>query len=152
MSRDGKRELLPCCTKCGLIGLEFIQRRERDEAAGGSTSTLTPELQKWFATDAGRSSVTIASVLVPEMRQACIGWLGSYGPHVPLDPDDFGRCHRLLALIPNGVERMSEVAAAYPEWAGLVGAWAELAALYEEELPSGRAPRLYRRIKELTGR
>lgn len=148
MSRDGRRELLPCCTKCGLIGMEFLQRRERDEAASGSS--VAPDLQKWFTTDSGMSSMTIASVLVPELRQACLARLNHDAGFWPRDPDDFGRCYRLLKLIPNGVERLSEVASAYPAWARLVAAWPELTGLYEEEEPSGRSPKLYRRIKELT--
>jgi hypothetical protein len=149
MSRDSKRELLPCCVKCGLIGLEFIQRRERDEATSGG-ALIAPELQKWFTTDSGMSSMTIASVLVPELRQACLARLDYDAGFWPRDPDDFGRCHRLLALIPDGVARLGEVSAAYPKWSRLVAAWRELASLYEEERPNGTAPKLYRRIKELT--
>lgn len=36
-----------------------------------------------------------------------------------------------------------------PEWAALAGAWSELTALYIEERPSGMAPRLYARMREL---
>ena len=41
--------------------------------------------------------------------------------------------------------------AAYPEWAPLVAVWDELTALYEEELPSGRCPKLYDRMQQLRG-
>lgn len=150
MSSDGLRPLSPCCTKCGLIFMTFKQMVEADEMT--RLVKVTPELQKWFATDAGTSSMTIASVLVPALREACLARNHHSGPSVPWDPDDFGRCYRLLKLIPNGVERMPEVAAAHPRWAKLVAAWPELTALFEEEAPSGRAPKLYARMKELTVR
>ena len=67
----------------------------------------------------------------------------------PGDPDDFGRCHRLLVLIPEWRERLREVAAAYPRWRGLVENWDELTSLYLEELPTRHAPRCYKRMQEL---
>lgn len=69
-------------------------------------------------------------------------------PH-PLDPSDFGRCYRLLNLAPDWRARITEMAQHGPEWAALSGAWDELTALYEEELPHGTAPRLYARMKAL---
>jgi hypothetical protein len=141
MSSDGKRPLLPCCTKCGLICLEYTQRREADAGSGA----LAPELRRWLSTDSGVSSKTIASVLVPALR-FCVDESGAC---IPWDPDDFGRCYRLLKLIPDGAERMGEVAAKYPEWKALVANWPELTRLYEEERPSGRLPRLYKRMQEL---
>lgn len=141
MSEDGQRALMPCCMKCGLICMELDRRRKDDEAG----HVLTPELRRWFATDSGLSSKTIASVLVSELR-GCAPEC-----NVPHDPDDFGRCYRLLKLIPNGVQRLGEVAKRFPEWTGLVQNWAELTELYEEELPTGEAPKLYRRIQQLIG-
>jgi hypothetical protein len=67
----------------------------------------------------------------------------------PLDPDDFGRCHRLLALAPEWRNRIGEMAAYGAEWAALSAAWNELETLYREELPSGTCPRLYARMKAL---
>lgn len=143
MSVDGQRALMPCCMKCGLICMEYDQRRKADSEAAG----LTPELRRWFATDSGLSSKTIASVLVPELRRC----LPEGDFRTPADPSDFGRCYRLLKIIPKGRERLGEVAAKFPEWSGLVKNWGELTDLYEEELPSGEAPKLYARIKQLTG-
>jgi hypothetical protein len=68
---------------------------------------------------------------------------------VPQDPDDFGRCSRLLALIPEFRPRLAEVAVALPQWSALVEVWDELEALYKEEAPTGKAARLYLRIQEL---
>ena len=44
---------------------------------------------------------------------------------------------------------MAEMSAV-PGWERLAGAWPELTAIYLEELPTGNAPKLYARIKELT--
>jgi hypothetical protein len=74
--------------------------------------------------DTGISSKTICSVLT-----------GSKAPDwhdTPGDPDDFGRCYRLLALFPDWRARMPEVAAKYPKWGPMVAAWDELTALYEQ--------------------
>jgi hypothetical protein len=78
---------------------------------------------------------------------------------IPYDPDDFGRCYRLLKVMPSWRERLAEVAAVCPQWAPFVEAWGELTALYEDELENGpvtkgvrMAPRLYARMRELRGR
>lgn len=69
---------------------------------------------------------------------------------VPHDPDDFGRCYRLLAKFPAWRARIEEMAC-YPAWAPLVEVWAELETLYRVERPKGTAPTLYRRMKKLLG-
>ena len=95
--------------------------------------------------DTGTSSETIWHV----MTGAPVKWCG-----VPLDPADFGRCYRLLKVMPSWKARMPEVAARFRSWAPLVEAWDELTALYEEEVPNhrGLAPKLYARMSELLGR
>jgi hypothetical protein len=78
---------------------------------------------------------------------------GRWGGGRPYDPDDFGRCYRLLALAPEWRARIAEMAAYGDEWAALSAAWDELTALYEAEAPShtGTAPKLYFRMRELCG-
>ena len=66
-----------------------------------------------------------------------------------MDPDDFGRCHRLLERCPSFRARLGEVAEKFSAWRGLVAAWPELTALYLAELPRGRAPRLAARMAEI---
>jgi len=99
----------------------------------------------WLAGgDTGTSSITIWSVMtglpMPRDRR----------PDVPHDPADFGRCHRLLETFPAWRERLAEVADLHPSWAGLVAHWDELTALYLDELPSGKAPRLWQRMRDVT--
>lgn len=92
--------------------------------------------------DTGTSSLTIYSILT-----------GLPSPHghysVPWDPADFGRCYRLLKLFPAWRGRLGEVAEKEPTWKPLVREWDALTRLYEEELPKGKAPKLYDRMKEL---
>jgi hypothetical protein len=66
----------------------------------------------------------------------------------PLDPSDFGRCHRLLHAVPGWRARIGEMATVR-SWAGLVEAWDELEALYLEEEPSGEGPKLWRRMQQI---
>lgn len=75
--------------------------------------------------DTGVSSKTIFAVMVGRRMD------GALLPNVPFDADDFGRCYRLLKAFPEWRERLPEVAERHPEWSALVGAWAELEAMYE---------------------
>lgn len=96
----------------------------------------------WIAgDDTGISSRTIWAVMrgVPANRWAS----------PPLDPSDFARCCRLLSLMPEWRPRLSEVAAAYPEWGPLVARWDECERLFLEEWVSGRAPKLYALMQTL---
>jgi hypothetical protein len=67
----------------------------------------------------------------------------------PYDPSDFGRCYRVLERFPELRTGTGKIAALSPTWAALVDVWGELEALYREEEPSGSAPKLYARMKEL---
>lgn len=100
-------------------------------------------LTAWLASDdTGISSKTMAAVLC-EVHYDKREWSHPY------DPDDFGRCHRFLEAVPEARAKLALMGAASPVWAKLVQHWDELTALYLEELPSGKAPRLYDRMKEL---
>jgi hypothetical protein len=105
---------------------------------------MTPN--EWLLSeDTGISSRTIFAV----MTGSKIG--GSFGPDVPHDPSDFGRCYRLLALFPEWRERLTEVAEQFPMWRPMVDAWGELTDLYEEESKNAdrKAPKLYSRMQAL---
>ena len=92
--------------------------------------------------DTGISSKTIVGV----MTGCACNWTD-----IPYDPSDFGRCYRLLKLIPEWRGRMREMGERYPKWGPMAEAWEELTALYEEELQraDGRAPKLYERMRTL---
>lgn len=105
----------------------------------------------WFhGTDTGVSSATIFSVLASQdfVRDAVKAQC-RFSPDVPHDSDDFGRCHRLLERFPAWRERLPEVAEAHQAWKPFIEQWPELTALYLEEFPTGRCPKLYDRIQEL---
>ena len=74
----------------------------------------------------------------------------SFRPEVPLDPEDFGRCYRLLSApwAKQWREQIGEMAR-YPEWKPLVEHWEELERLYLEEKASGSAPKLYALMQAL---
>ena len=86
------------------------------------------------------AAIVLAAVLVAALAQVL-------APH---DPDDFGRCHRLLQAFPEWRSRLDEMRA-HPGWGPLVDAWSELEALYAEEIQSGKAPKLYARMCALRG-
>ncbi len=107
---------------------------------------MTP-LEWLMGGDTGISSQTILSVMTGTPMT------GNFGPSVPYDPSDFGRCYRLLGHFPEWKNRLHEVAEKYPRWKPLVDSWDELTVLYEEEIKNknGRAPKLYARMCELLG-
>lgn len=50
----------------------------------------------------------------------------------PRDPDDFGRCYRMMNLFPEWYARIDEIPEALPNWGPMIGAWPELCAMYEK--------------------
>lgn len=79
--------------------------------------------------DVGVSSATIWHVLTGTAARCTPVLHGDPSP--PIDPYDFGRCHRLLERIPEWRERLPEVALFYPEWSALIREWDALAAAWE---------------------
>lgn len=128
------------CVEC-LQGLIIKTRLETRLASKGPA---TPEDQWLDGGDTGLSSVTIWHVMTG--RPFPSDW--SF-PSTPHDPDDLGRCLALLDTFPSWRDRLAEVAETYPRWAPLVANWDELATLFAEESPTGRAPRCYDRMQEL---
>ena len=97
--------------------------------------------EEWIVSgDRGMSSETIWAVMMGTRPER---------PSTPWDPDDFGRCHRLLMAIPEWRERLPEVAAVYPEWTALVEHWDEMVFLYLRDLPTGRCEELYSLMQKL---
>jgi len=105
---------------------------------------MTP-IEWLLSGDTGVSSKTICAVMTGSAKA------DSFGPDVPHDPSDFGRCYRLLQHFPEWRARLPEVAAAYPIWGPMVDAWDDLTTLYEVEKQnkSGKAPKLFDRIQKL---
>lgn len=157
----GKPGELGHCTRCGrgLTGITLPQPIdvivgamkgfvEAHRYCEGKYREPTPtRAEEWLVgRDTGTSSKTIYHVMM--------GYAIKRSPYqfdVPHDPDDFGRCYRLLKLFPAWRERIAEVATALPEWGPLVREWEQLEKLYEEEShkPNGLAPKLYATMQTL---
>jgi hypothetical protein len=95
--------------------------------------------------DTGISSKAIWLHMMGMPRERVV--FGDY----PLDPSDFGRCYRLLALEPSWRGRIGEMAQYSQAWSALAGAWDELTAMYEAALADEKkqAPVMYGRMRAL---
>ncbi len=104
-------------------------------------------LEKWIGgDDKGSSSLFIASVLAPPEVEVPRRAERLRGKDRPLDSSDFGRCQRLLQVMPEWRGQLGRVGeAGGPAWHLLVMHWDELSALYAE----GKGAELHTRIQEL---
>lgn len=98
-------------------------------------SDVAERATAWLANErgVGVSSRTIYDVMMGtgHLRVVAVpnSWPASWD--APHDADDFGRCARLLKLVPEWVPRLGEVSAACPPFRRLVRCWPELTRLYE---------------------
>jgi hypothetical protein len=147
------------CTRCGqalrvnmpqpleivvACGNAFVKMHSRCEA-GNYIAPVPKNVREWReGRDTGVSSQTIYSVFMGERPP-------TYGADVPQDPEDFGRCYRLLSIAPDWRKNLHKVAEKYPEWGPLVREWDVLTAQYEYELKNGSKPdyKLYHQMQEL---
>lgn len=126
----------------GALGLTFFLT---NKAGGAAMRAAIAErnagkapLEAWLAgADRGISSNTIVQALTGRVL------LTDFGPDVPHDAGDFGRCRRLLEAVPEFRPRLAEVAALYPAWGPFVEAWDELTDLHLK----GKWKELNRRIE-----
>lgn len=160
----GKSGEVGYCTRCGDgLKLNMPQHIEVFAAAAKAfvrihstcapgkyveKPALTPE--QWaIGRDTGISSMTI--------YQAITGNHTAYNDlDIPYDPDDFGRCYRLLKLFPAWRPLLGKVIDIYPKWGPFVEAWDELTAMYEaagwhDESRKAKSDggKMYERMKEL---
>lgn len=84
--------------------------------------------------DTGTSSKTIWAVMMGVITKPTHCGCTKYD--VPHDADDFGRCHRLLVLIPEWRKRIAEVGTLLPAWLPIVREWDKLENMYREQLTS----------------
>lgn len=108
-------------------------------------ANLEARCREWLTSgDTGTSSETIFHVMMGtpgRARKNHSNW-----PH---DVSDFGRCYRLLERFPEWVERMPEVAQAFPGWGPMVEAWPDLMAFYKEEMGQRNCVKTWERMKPL---
>ena len=116
-----------------------------------STTWLDPPVPvgdfiAWItSSDTGISSKVIWEVLTG-LRLYDLSWRD-----VPHDPADFGRCYRLLKVMPAWRERLSEVADQHPAWGLFVREWDRLTVMYEEACSrrDGMASEMYGLMRQL---
>lgn len=111
-------------------------------------------LAKWLASDdTGLSSRYMASVLSLASGASvhCGRTRSSDGaPAYPLDPDDFGRCVRMLDACPELSPHIPALAEnSGLVWKAIAERWGNLEMLYREELPSGSCPKLYDELQKI---
>ena len=143
---EGLRIEMPCRAEVVAAASKAFVKAHRGCKPG--TEIAQPEITpvEWaMGRDTGTSSMTIYSAItgIPTHFRRY---------DIPYDPDDFGRCSRLLALFPSWREQLHKVVAICPAWDPFVEHWDELQALYDEEAPSKSCPKLYDRMKRLEGR
>jgi hypothetical protein len=128
------------CPKCGEqevgLGGEYGDHPEP------SSSSVEERASWWMRRgDTGTSSLTIWSAFT-----------GGKSPHRdvcwPHDPDDFQRCKKLLDLIPEWRQKLTEVVAGrFPWFKPFSERWDKFESLWSQESPTGSCPLLYREMK-----
>lgn len=88
--------------------------------------TLPPQARWWRGTDVGKSSAALFHVFCDQNWKYCSKEVGQAA--TPIDAADFGRCKRLIDLIPEWRNRLGEVSAQYPDtaWPRIIERWQEI--------------------------
>lgn len=92
-----------------------------------TSSLVADHILQWLASnDTGESSKNIAFEYLGERMRV--------KSFAPLDPDDLGRCLRLIKAIPECRAAVDSLGKQYEKWAIAARHWDELAALMESEV------------------
>jgi len=134
---DSLAQVATCrwCKGTGMVVLATTTQPCLDCIAGRASAWIV-------GNDTGVSSRTIHGVMLGLAPGDGWGW------DAPWDADDFGRCARLIDLIPEWGPRMHEVGDAVPAWRPIVDEWDALKRLCDE----GRTRELDRAVRALRGR
>lgn len=128
----------------------------RSHAQEAGVKTVAQRSAEWIVrSDTGLSSKTIYAHMLGATPQKS-RWGGPDACY-PRDPDDLGRCLRLLELIPEWKGRIAEMAVYGPYWAALVAQWEQLSESMIAEVgidwsKGQRAERTYQLMLEIIGR
>ena len=121
-------------------------RRAAPATRGGIMSKPKPIEQRaseWLTgTDTGASSEAILDHM---LGMAAPG--GDLASRYPRDVADWGRCYRLLELLPEWRERIGEMSRHGPYWTALVSRWRDIESAYRRDMRAdGPADLLIRRL------
>lgn len=84
----------------------------------------------WLGSDdTGASSLFMASVLSHRQIHSEKAY--------PRDPDDLGRCIRLLGAVPEFADRLHLMSSQGPQWAAVVANWEQWTRMYNDENDDG---------------
>lgn len=149
-----KRATCPMCGETKHIGIAKQNDGRLLEncppPVPGEISDFNSRLVMWLTSgDTGISSSALASHMSGSPA-------GRWGWGYPHDPDDLGRCLRLLELFPEWKPRIAEMASRDPGWAGLSARWNEIAQSMADEVgiawEKGRsAPKTYKLMQVAIG-
>lgn len=134
MAKATKRATCPMCGETKKIGIAKQDEGKLLENCPpprpGEIDDACKRVAAWFASgDTGVSSKAIATHMAG-LGNADDRW----GWRHPSDPDDLGRCLRLLELFPEWKPRIGEMATLGPGWSGLVARWDEIAQSMADEV------------------
>lgn len=108
---------------------------------------MAAKIAVWLVSgDAGISSKTMAVLALGAADH--VNFIRLDAPH---DPSDFGRCYRLVKLIPQIREFFALISIKVPTFAGIICEWDSLCNLYERDFAKGKSQELYERIQSLRG-
>lgn len=95
-----------------------------------TTLPMDQRLLHWsLSGDTGTSSQTLACAVLGIRKED-----RAFGFDVPHDYSDFGRCYRLVQLVPEILTMWDKVIAACPAWGPIAERWDEVVACYEADM------------------
>lgn len=110
-------------------------------------SDLAMKVLEWQSKGhVGVSSATMASIALGMKKNFYHSHFGA-----PSDPADLNRCMKLVDELPEIRGHFNSIGEMVPEFKPLLDHWDEITGLLREELsnPDKRAPKTYKRMKEL---
>ena len=109
-------------------------------------------LAAWLASDdTGTSSRYMAWALAPAAGLSMLRHDSRHPDPWPHDPDDFGRCVRLLEAVPELRPHIPLLTDSRhgSAWNAIAAEWDTLEAWYREDLPTGKSARLFARLTDI---
>lgn len=135
------------CPSCGGGFKKIMLSHKPRETPVDTELSITERYQRWKnSEDTGLSSACLGHLMMT-------GWVAARRDY-PHDPDDLGRCLRLLRIIPEWRPRVMEMAVCGPVWAALAARWDDLEKSMTREVgifweKGTAAPKTYSMIEQI---